>query len=164
MNDTNPNGEFLAKLNAEHKAFINDLRGKPVDEIINASYKKVVFDEIVAAFENADYTERDYAAFNEQDGLLDAIYMEWLDSDTADFEELRTVIDSYFERYEGYKVEHYYDDGADERDAILRREPENTAPGNDAPNKLLPANKPHPTPEKPQSAFDKYSRRKDNDH
>jgi hypothetical protein len=142
MDKQGPREQLFDKLNAEHKAFIDELRGKTADEIINASYKKVVYDEIVGAFENGDYTERDYAAFNEQTNLIDALYYEWLDSDTADFEELRTVIDSYFERYEGYKVEHYID-GADERDTVL-----NSIAEKSAPDKLPPA------PEKPKSAFE----------
>jgi hypothetical protein len=143
MDKQDPREQLFDKLNAEHKAFIDELRGKPADEIINASYKKVVYDEIVGAFENGDYTDRDYAAFNEQTNQIDALYFEWLDSDTADFEELRTVIDSYMERYEGYKVEHYRDDDTELRDDLPDRDEPGEAP-----------TKPQPAPGKPKSAFE----------
>jgi hypothetical protein len=98
---------FVDKITAEFDAYIDGLREKSADEIISAAYRKVCYDEIAGAFVNADYTERDYSVLNSQDNLLSSIYSAWLDSDTADFEQMQNVIDDYIERETGHKIEHY---------------------------------------------------------
>jgi hypothetical protein len=96
---------FFDRLSAEYDVFIDYLRGRSADEIINASYRKVCYDEFVAAFEGADYNECDFAAFNKQDELLDSLYSAWLDADTADFEQLPNLIERFAEREMGYTLE-----------------------------------------------------------
>jgi hypothetical protein len=115
--------QFYDKLSEEYDAFIDRLRGKSTDEIINAAYEKASKDEIVSAFENNYFTENDYAAFNAQDNLLDALYSAWLDTNTADFEQMCNVIDSYIKRESGYKVEHFIDD-PEWHDLADREEPD----------------------------------------
>ena len=107
---------FFNKLGAEYDAYIGYLRGRPADEIINASYTKVCYDEFVAAFEGVDYTELDYAAFNAQDNLLASLYHAWLDTDTADFEQLPNLFERFAEREMGYKLELWAKYEASERD------------------------------------------------
>jgi hypothetical protein len=127
--------QFFDKLGEEYDAFIDDLRGRSADEIINASYKKVVFDELVAAFGGVDYTERDYAVFNRQDNLLASLYHAWLDTDTADFEQLPNLFERFAEREMGYKLEYRDEYEASERGGSeIADKPEREATWTDAIN------------------------------
>jgi hypothetical protein len=115
--------QFFSKLGAEYDGFIDDLHTKGADAIINSAYRKVCYDEIAAAFESSDYSERNYAALSAEDNLLASIFSAWLDTDTADFEQLPNVIERYAAREMGYTLEYADDDSPEWHDKADREEP-----------------------------------------
>jgi hypothetical protein len=95
--------QFYATISAEYDAFIDRLRAKTPDEILVAAYEKVCKEEIVIVFENNFYSEKEYAALLKIENPLDTFYLEWLDTDSADMEEIRVCVEGTVERETGVK-------------------------------------------------------------
>jgi hypothetical protein len=90
--------QFYDKISGEYDAFIDRLKAKTPDEILVAAYEKVSKEEIVIAFENSFYGDDEYTALMKHDNLLDELYMDWLDTDSADMEHIGTLISNLVER------------------------------------------------------------------
>jgi len=96
--------QFNEKLWTEYDAFIERLKAKTPDEILEAAYEKVWKNEIVIMFESSLYSESEYAALLKIENPLDALYADWIDADSADLDALRDCVNSTVERETGAKL------------------------------------------------------------
>jgi predicted Zn-dependent peptidase len=87
------NDKLYDKLSAELDDFVDDLRTKPIDEILVAAYEKAWKEEILMSFESSFYSDDECAALLAEDNALDTLYREWLDTDVDYLDSLRDCID-----------------------------------------------------------------------
>jgi hypothetical protein len=122
MENKTASESFYAKISGEYDVFIDRLKTKTPDEILVAAYEKVSKEELVIAFENSFYSDDEYAALMKHDNLLDELYMDWLDTDSADMEQIGTLISDLVERdMEGDGTSH---DDSEWHDLADREEPD----------------------------------------
>lgn len=91
---------LYAKVKQEYDEFIEDLKKLPPETIIENSYKKVMFEDIVASFEGED-------SFLDKEQLIALLkfkcplyicYEAWLDTDYTHMDMLRDSITEYIDR------------------------------------------------------------------
>lgn len=85
------------KLAQEHDDFINNLKTKTPEQIIEASYEKVIKDDLLSIFEYTDFSQTEAKALYKLDKPLDALYQEWLHNDFSYMDMLRDTIDNRIE-------------------------------------------------------------------
>lgn len=72
---------LLNKAEKEQNAYIENLKFQPPDKIIEAAYEKVMRDDLLLTFENADLSDKQLSALLKLDYPLSACYDAWLDRD-----------------------------------------------------------------------------------
>lgn len=85
------------KLHQEHEAFIADLKTKTPEQIIEASYEKVIKDDLLSIFEYTDFSQTEAKALYKLDKPLDALYQEWLHNDMSYMDMPRDTVDNRIE-------------------------------------------------------------------
>lgn len=85
------------KLAKEHNDFVESLKSKPPEEIIKASYEKVMKDDLLSVFEYADFPQSRAKALYKLDKPLDALYQEWLHNDMSYMDMLRDTAENRME-------------------------------------------------------------------
>lgn len=82
------------KVKAEYDKFIEDLRKLPTENIIEASYKKVIRDDIVMSFEGEDIylNKEQIIALLKCEYPLYECYEAWMDTDYSYMDMLRDAI------------------------------------------------------------------------
>jgi hypothetical protein len=98
VDNQKPNDALYDKLAAEYDTYVDALTAKSKDEILTNAYEKAWKEEILAAFEMSHYSGSECAVLMKVDNLLDALYREWLDTDSDYLEHLRDCIDTAAER------------------------------------------------------------------
>ena len=78
---------------AEYRQFINYLMTRSPEEIIRASYKKAMYDDILMIFAQDNVlSEKQIAALLSLDNPLNECYYEWIDTDCSHMEMLTDTI------------------------------------------------------------------------
>ncbi len=85
---------LYGKLAQEHDDFVDDLKTKTPEQIIEASYIK---DDLFSIFEYTDFPQTQAKALYKLDKPLDALYQEWLHNDMSYMDLLRDTVDNRIE-------------------------------------------------------------------
>jgi hypothetical protein len=83
---------LYAKLSAEYGAFIDGLKAKAPDAIIDSSYEKVYKEEILMNLESGSIGDEEAVALLALDNPLDELYSNWLHTDVSVAEDIRDSI------------------------------------------------------------------------
>ena len=86
------------KAKQEYRSFLEDLKGKTAQEIINAAYEVTIKADIVLALEDRDLSEGEIFALSKLEMPLAAIYDEWLHNDYSYMELLRDTVSDYADK------------------------------------------------------------------
>lgn len=91
--------ELYDKLEKEYNDFIEDLKTKKPDEIINKSYEKVMKEELKEMFypELNNYELSELKALNKTKAPLEELYQGWMDYDGGVHEPLQYSIEDTLE-------------------------------------------------------------------
>ena len=81
------------KVQAEYDAFIEELKAKPAEEVIEKAYEKVFKEEMVCICEFANFESKEAKAMYLEKHPLDRMYQDWLKSDVSYMDMLRDSID-----------------------------------------------------------------------
>lgn len=88
---------LYGKLAQEHDDFIDNLKTKTPEQIIEASYEKVIKEDLLSIFEYTDFSQTEAKALYKLDKPLDALYQEWLHNDMSYMDMLRDTVDNRIE-------------------------------------------------------------------
>ena len=99
MSETDYNTLLYEKVQAEYDSFIDELKTKPVDEVVEKAYEKVMKEELVSMFypEYEKYDISDIKALNKCEKPLEELYQGWMDFDGGIHESLEYSIDDTIE-------------------------------------------------------------------
>lgn len=73
--------KLIEKLEKEYKDFVEDLKKKTPEEIIDKSYELVVKNETIAEIKDMGLEKNEIKALLKEDNLLTEIYDDWINSD-----------------------------------------------------------------------------------
>lgn len=90
--------QFYTRISDEHNEFINNLKSKNVDEILEAAYEKTLKEEIINTLENNYYGDEEYIVLLGHNGFVEEVYRTWLDSDSTDLAVIDELINDIIER------------------------------------------------------------------
>ena len=85
------------KMCNEQENFIEKLKHSPPEEIISASYEKVMRDDILMLFEDDFLDDKQIKALLRLERPLSACYDEWLKNDCSYMDMLRDTVDDFSE-------------------------------------------------------------------
>ena len=85
------------KLEREHDDFIAELKTKPPEQIIEASYEKVLKDDLLSIFEYTNFSQCEAKALYKLERPLDALYQKWLHNDMTYMDMLKDTVDNRIE-------------------------------------------------------------------
>lgn len=72
---------LMSKLDAENKMYVESLRGKTPQEIIDKSYETTCKNEFVCLMDTNNYDEYELRALLNLDNTLDYVYQDWINFD-----------------------------------------------------------------------------------
>ena len=111
MNDTEKLSQQLYdKALNEMNAFLDDLKTKPPQEIINSAYQIVNKQDWLMILESAEFTPAELNVLNELEHPLQVLYEEWLPVEDRHMEELRDSVQSYLDTRLQHRAEKLYAD------------------------------------------------------
>ena len=84
--------KVLDKIKNEYDKYINFLKSKNADFIIENAYEIVFKKQIVSEVEHREFSSDEIRALNKHNGILDELYSEWLKTDGEDRECLNFAI------------------------------------------------------------------------
>lgn len=93
MAGTDYNALLYEKVQAEYDSFIEELKTKPVNEVIEKAYEKVMKEEMVGICEYAEFEQKEAKALYLEKNPLDRMYHDWLKSDVSYMDMLRDSVD-----------------------------------------------------------------------
>lgn len=93
MGETDYNALLYEKVQAEYDTFIDELKTKPVGEVIEKAYEKVIKEEMVCICEYANFEQKEAKALYLEKYPLDRMYQDWLNSDVSYMDMLRDSVD-----------------------------------------------------------------------
>lgn len=93
MGETDYNALLYEKVQAEYDAFIEELKAKPAEEVIEKAYEKVFKEEMVCICEYAKFEPKEAKAMYLEKHPLDRMYQDWLKSDVSYMDMLRDSVD-----------------------------------------------------------------------
>ena len=84
------------RMAAEQERFVEQLKYKPPEDIIEAAYEKVMRDDILMTFEDDNFlSDKQIKELLGFDYPLSACYYEWMDSDCSHMDMLRDTISDF---------------------------------------------------------------------
>lgn len=83
------------KAKSEMDTFIEELKHKPPDKIIEASYEKVIRDDILMIFENEELPKNQVKELLKLKYPLSECYNRWLKADCSHMEMLQDTIEDF---------------------------------------------------------------------
>jgi translation initiation factor 2 beta subunit (eIF-2beta)/eIF-5 len=91
--------ELYNKLDKEYDNFIEDLKAKTPDEIIDKSYEKVMKEELKEMFypDNERFDISDIKILNKSKSTLEELYQGWMDTDYGIHEQLEYSVEDTIE-------------------------------------------------------------------
>lgn len=93
MGERDYNTLLYEKMQAEYDSFIDELKTKPVDEVLEKAYEKVMKEEMVCICEIAKHDQKEAKALYLEKYPLDRMYQDWLKSDVSYMDMLRDSVD-----------------------------------------------------------------------
>ena len=111
MNTTEERAQMLYdKALAELNTYLENMKTKPPQEIINSAYQIVNKQDLLMILESAEFTPAELNVLNELDHPLQVLYEEWLPVEDRHMEELRDSVQSYLDTRLQYRAEKLYAD------------------------------------------------------
>lgn len=95
---------------AELNTYLENMKTKPPQEIINSAYQIVNKQDLLMILENAEFTPAELNVLNGLDHPLQVLYEEWLPVEDRHMEELRDSVQSYLDTRLQYRAEKLYAD------------------------------------------------------
>ncbi len=90
--------KLYKKMYLEYKRFLTELRICPVSKIIESSYEKVIKEDILVSVEGGDLSYEQTKALYLLKEPLAELYMEWLNNDYTNMENIRATIEEKAEK------------------------------------------------------------------
>ena len=95
---------------AELNTYLENMKTKPPQEIINSAYQIVNKQDLLMILENAEFTPAELNVLNGLDHPLQVLYEEWLPVEDRHMEELRDSVQSSLDARLQYRAEKLYAD------------------------------------------------------
>ena len=116
MNDTEKLSEQLYdKALNEMNAFLDDLKTKPPEEIIENAYKITVRQDLMVILESEDFSPYEIEVLANLDHPLQVLYEQWVSTEDRHMEDLRDSMQSYFDTALQYQANKLYTNPATPR-------------------------------------------------
>ena len=81
------------KAEEEQQAYMDQLRTKTADEILDNAYRVTIQQESLAALENpCDLTDKDLKVLLKAENILESCYEKWFDSEISYLDDLRDLM------------------------------------------------------------------------
>ena len=111
MSTTEERAQMLYdKALTELNTYLEDMKTKPPQEIINSAYQIVNKQDLLMILESAEFTPAELNVLNELDHPLQVLYEEWLPVEDRHMDELRDSVQSYLDTRLQYRAEKLYAD------------------------------------------------------
>lgn len=105
--------KLYERMSAENKAFLEDMKTKPADEILSHAYEIACRDNFLMLFEDeTPLNQRQLEVLLEFDYPLSALYEDWLNRDTDEMEQMRDSLESCADDILNDRAEKKYSDPA----------------------------------------------------
>ena len=105
--------KLYERMSAENKAFLEDMKTKPVDEILSHTYEIARRDDFLMLFEDeTPLNQRQLEVLMEFDHPLSALYEDWLNRETDEMDHLRDSMESFADDILNKRAELKYRDPA----------------------------------------------------
>ena len=125
MNDTEKLSQQLYdKALNEMNVFLDDLKTKPPEEIIESAYKITVRQDLMMILESEDFSPYEIEVLANLDHPLQVLYEQWVSTEDHHMEDLRNSMQSYFDTVQQYQANKLYADPSTPRYEGLYREAE----------------------------------------
>ena len=109
MSTTEERAQMLYdKALAELNTYLENMKTKPPQEIINSAYQIVNKQDLLMILESAEFTPAELNVLNGLDHPLQVLYEEWLPVEDRHMEELRDSVQSYLDTRLQYRAEKLY--------------------------------------------------------
>ena len=106
MSTTEERAQMLYdKALAELNTYLENMKTKPPQEIINSAYQIVNKQDLLMILESAEFTPAELNVLNGLDHPLQVLYEEWLPVEDRHMEELRDSVQSYLDTRLQYRAE-----------------------------------------------------------
>lgn len=103
MSTTEERAQMLYdKALTELNTYLEDMKTKPPQEIINSAYQIVNKQDLLMILESAEFTPAELNVLNELEHPLQVMYEEWLPVEDRHMEELRDSVQSYDFKHRAY--------------------------------------------------------------
>lgn len=111
MSTTEERAQMLYdKALAELNTYLENMKTKPPQEIINSAYQIVNKQDLLMILESAEFTPAELNVLNELEHPLQVLYEEWLPVEDRHMEELRDSVQSYLDTRLQHRAEKLYAD------------------------------------------------------
>ena len=100
------------KAQTELAAYLENMKTRPPQEIINSAYQIVNKQDLLMILEYAEFTPAELTVLSELEHPLQVLYEEWLPVEDRHMEELRDSVQSYLDTRLQYRAERLYVDPA----------------------------------------------------
>ena len=95
---------------SEMNSYLEDMKTKPAQEIINSAYQIVNKEDLLMILESAEFTLTELNVLNGLEHPLQVLYGEWISTEDRHMEELRGSVQSYLDTRLQYQAEKLYAD------------------------------------------------------
>lgn len=89
---------LLDKARKEQDSYIEQMKAKPPDKIIQKAYEITMRDDILVTLEYANLSDKQLAALLKTDYPVSACFNEWQDRDCSYMEDLSDTVNQYAEK------------------------------------------------------------------
>ena len=111
MSTTEERAQMLYdKALTELNTYLENMKTKPPQEIINSAYQIVNKQDLLMILESAEFTPAELNVLNELEHPLQVLYEEWLPVEDRHMEELRDSVQSYLDTRLQHRAEKLYAD------------------------------------------------------
>ena len=87
--------ELFEKMQEEQRVYIEDLKTKTADEILNHAYEYLIREDFLEEMENINLNERQIRAMLVTETPLADLYRKWIDTEDPHKEDIKCTINNY---------------------------------------------------------------------
>ena len=87
--------ELFDKMQEEQRVYIEDLKTKTPDEILNHAYEYLIREDFLEEMENINLKERQIRAILATETPLADLYRKWIDTEDPHKEDIKCTINNY---------------------------------------------------------------------
>ena len=87
--------ELFDKMQEEQRVYIEDLKTKTADEILNHAYEYLIREDFLEEMENINLNERQIRAMLVTETPLADLYRKWTETDDPHMEDIKCTIKNY---------------------------------------------------------------------